>query len=236
MKSILMIFAFAASAISDPLRAEEQANAASIKTEPQRRESDRLPTSVHCVTESSGRHVVTIKGIGEASPRDEERKSSESEFHQTPMDYAPSIPEISLRTNHENRTCTITTSRELNESELSLVINELAKTRSDIPCWAELESRDIELASDFRENRYIAEKTEGALPAGPAWFWLPRSGAFFAPFSIEPDAAPGTLLVVPTPVHRGGSLALCYPHFESRWTGRLVRHLDSQRRCSNCRM
>ena len=153
--------------------AEELVKTASNNTKLPEEQIVKLPTSVHYSASGDGKHVVTIDGIGAAPRRIGERLDQPATFYQTPLDYIPSLPErVSFVVDHEKRTCTLVTTRELKRSELSAAIDETAKVRSDIPCWAELEARDLERAAEFRDDRYVSEKMNVEAPSGLAWFCL----------------------------------------------------------------
>lgn len=185
--------------------AGEQEETASTKTEISDQQIVRLPTSVHHSTGEDGTHVVTIDGIGAAPPRDRERQDPPTEvLDVTPLDSIPSLRErVSFNVDHDKRTCTLVTSRELKLSELSAAIDETAKARSDIPCWAELEARDLERAAEFRDGRYVPEKVEGEAPSGLAWFCTLGLQGFSAPFVVKFGDPLGRLLIVPTVVPLG---------------------------------
>lgn len=167
----------------------------------------RIPASVHYEQIEEKRHVVTIDGIAGESLR-AEGEFRDSNFVQTPMDYVPGISGlIDFEVDHNSRKCRIITSRKIELSELSVALNKVAKVRSDIPCWAELEARDIEHAKDFRDDRYRLEKIDDEFPTGLAWFWLLGSQGFSAPMIMKSSSGHaifrGKLLVVPTPVPKG---------------------------------
>lgn len=183
--------------------AEETARALPPAIEHLENKESRIPASVHYEVIAKNRHVVMVDGIAGKSIH-EEGKLEEESFHQTPLDYMPeSFGFISIEMNYKTRNCKIITSKKIKPVDLSLAINELAKIRSDVPCWAELYARDLERAEDFRDDRYRSEKLNGEFPAGLAWFWLSRSMSFSAPFIIGSNAHRGQLFVVPNPVPQG---------------------------------
>ena len=159
-----------------------------------------LPSAVHYEEIEGNKYILTIDGIaGEPI-----RRVAFPGFYQTPMDYMPEIADfVSLEMDHEAGKCRITMSKKMESTNLSVAIDALAKFRGDIPCWAELEARDIKRAEDFRGDRYRLEKIHAEFPSGLAWFWLSTSQAFSAPFAIEGGIVRGCLLIAPKPVSRG---------------------------------
>ena len=91
-------------------------------------------------------------------------------------------------------------------SELSAAIDETAKARSDIPCWAELMARDFKKSVDFRDDRYVPKSITGDAPTGLAWYLLYRSTGISAPFVVKlvnVGFSQGRIIIVPTPVPIG---------------------------------
>lgn len=183
--------------------AEEPAEASSTKTKISEEQIPTLPATVHYSASRDGKHVYIINGIGAAPIPVGGRQEPLAALYQTPLDYIPSLPErVSFSVNHDTRTCTLVTSRELSRTELSAAIDETAKARSDIPCWAELEARDLQRSAEFRDDRYVPEKVDGKAPSGLAWFWLLGSQGFTTPFVVKFGGPLGSLHIVPTVVPR----------------------------------
>ena len=163
----------------------------------------KLPTSVRYSALEGGKHEVSINGVGAATVKIGESKAPLG-FSQTPMDYIPSIPErLSFKVDHDKRTCTLVTSRELKRHELSAAIDEVAKARSDIPCWAELESRDFEKSAEFRDDLYVIKKVNSDASSGLAWFVLQGSQGITVPFVVKTGVSSGRLVIVPMPIPIG---------------------------------
>ena len=166
---------------------------------------ESLPTSVHYSFSADREHVVTIAGVAAAQPKIGESHAPLA-FSQRPLDYIPSIPErVSFMVDHDKRTCTLVTSRQLNRSELSAAIDQTAKARSDIPCWAELVARDFKQSTEFSKDRYVSTKLDGDAPSGLAWHLLPGSVGLSIPFLpfVEQFGQAGRFLIVPLPVPMG---------------------------------
>jgi hypothetical protein len=163
----------------------------------------KLPTSVRYTVIEGGKHEVTINGVATATVGIDGEKAPLG-FPQTPMDYIPSIPErLSLKVDHDKRTCTLVTSRELKMYELSAAIDEVAKARSDIPCWAELEARDFEKSTEVRDDLYVIKKVNSDASSGLAWFVLQGSQGITVPFVVKTGVSSGRLVIVPMPVPIG---------------------------------
>ena len=152
------------------------------------REISSLPKSLAYKFED-GRHIYTVSGIYDTSL--EEGIEDVGQL----CDYC--IPDcLECVFDFEKKICRFATSRELGFSELAYAVDDIAALCGDLPYWAELEARDIEVADEGDRIDFAVQEIEELHPRGLGWFSMPKDRKFEMPFNgAERNMR---ILVVPT--------------------------------------